>query len=210
METNINYFSIFCGFIALVLLAGSFWIKPGNGGRLHYLLILIGFFIVAMIVQSYIIIGSVLLVGLISIYRYREHLRRSRPIEVIFINDHDDPYLQHFLNYYRADILSHFPRFNFKIEDEFLVAILISEMETVGLIIAEIKNAETLKICVDFMVPKHSRSQLAKTFYQCELRCIDFFGYKNIYLEPQSKVHNHYLESIGFILIDGKYVSRYG
>ena len=134
---------------------------------------------------------------------------KNRPIEIIFICDHDDPYLQHFLNHYRADILKYFPRFNFKIEDEFLVALLVSEAETVGLLIAEIKNAETLKICVDFLVPKHSRSQLAKTFYQCELRCINFLGFRNIYIEPQSKVHNNYLERIGFRLVNGKYVNQF-
>ena len=144
-----------------------------------------------------------------SFYRYRQYILKNRTIEVILIADHDDPYLRYFLNYYRADISKHFPGFNFKIEDEFLVALLVSKMETVGLIIAEIKNAETLEICVDFLVPKHRKSQLAKTFYQCELRCIEFLGYRNIYIEPQSKVHKHYLEKIGVRLVDGKYVNLF-
>lgn len=204
---NYPYIGLFYGFIALVLLAGSFWMKPKAGGSLYYILILAGFLIGAMIVHSYILAGSALLAGLISFYNHRQYMLKNRPIEVILISDHDDPYLDHFMNFYRADISKNFPGYNFKIEDEFLVALLVSKMETVGLIIAEIKNADTLKICVDFMVPKHSRSQLAKTFYQCELRCIDFFGYRNVYIEPQSKVHNRYLESIGFRLVDGKYIN---
>jgi hypothetical protein len=207
MEKNYPYIVLFYGFIALVLLAVSFWMKPKAGGILYYMLILAGFLIGAIIIQSYILGGSALVAGLIIQYKYRQYILKNRSVEVIFISDHDDAYLHYFMNYYRADISKHFPGFNFNIEDEFLVAILVSKMETVGLIIAEIKNADTLKICVDFMVPKHSRSQLAKTFYQCELRCIDFFGYRNVYIEPQSKVHNHYLESIGFRLVDGKYVN---
>lgn len=207
METDNIYISLFYGFIALFVLAGSFWIKPRTGGWVFYVMVLAGFLTGAVFIRSYLLVGSVLLAGLISLYRYRQHVLKNRSVEVILIADHDDPYLHHFLDYYRADILEHFPDFDFKIEDEFLVALLVSKMETVGLIIAEIKNAETLKICVDFMVPKHSRSHLAKTFYLCELRCIDFLGYRNIYIEPQSKVHNHYLEKIGFRLVDGKYVN---
>ena len=83
---------------------------------------------------------------------------------------------------------------------------LFSKMETIGLVVAEIKNEDTLRICIDYMVPKYRNSQLAKTFYQCELRCIDFLGYKQILIEPQSKEHNKYLERIGFKLVNGKYV----
>lgn len=200
---------MFYGFAAVVLLAGSLWIKPLSKGWLFYLLVVAGFTIAALVIHSYYLSASALLSGIISLYRYRRENGRNRSIDVIFIADHEDLYLRHFLEYYRDDISEHFPRFDFKIEDEFLVALLVSEMETVGLIIAEIKNADTLKICVDFLVPKHSRSQLARTFYQCELRCIDFLGFRSVYIEPQSKIHNHYLEKIGFRLKDGKYVAGF-
>ena len=87
------------------------------------------------------------------------------------------------------------------------MALLFSKMETVGLIIAEIRDEETLRICIDYMVPKYRNSQLARTFYQCELRYIDFLGYSRIFIEPQSKEHNNYLERIGFKLVDGKYIN---
>lgn len=209
MAMNNTYISLVYGFIAVVLLAGSLWMKSRSGGWLFYIVVLIGISIAAVFTQAYFLAASGFLAVMISIYRFRQNRSKDKPIEVILICDHDDPYLHHFLNYYRADILKYFPRFNFKIEDEFLVALLVSDMETVGLVIAEIKNAETLKICVDFLVPKHSRSQLAKTFYQCELRCVNFLGFRNIYIEPQSKVHNHYLERIGFRLVNGKYVNQF-
>jgi len=209
MAMNNTYISLVYGFIAVVLLSGSFWMKSRSGGWLFYIVVLVGISIAAVISHAYFLAASGFLSVVISIYRFLQNRLKDKPIEVILICDHDDPYLHHFLNYYRADILKYFPRFNFKIEDEFLVALLVSDMETVGLVIAEIKNAETLKICVDFLVPKHSRSQLAKTFYQCELRCVNFLGFRNIYIEPQSKVHNHYLERIGFRLVNGKYVNQF-
>jgi len=209
MAMNNTYISLIYGFIAVVLLAGSFWMKSRSSGWLFYILILVGISIAAVITHAYFLAASGFLAVVISSYRFQQNNVKDRPIEVIFIYDHDDPYLHHFLNYYRADILKYFPGFNFMIEEEFLVVLLVSEMETVGLVIAEIKNAETLKICVDFLVPKHSRSQLAKTFYQCELRCVNFLGFRNIYIEPQSKVHNHYLERIGFRLVNGKYVNQF-
>jgi hypothetical protein len=209
MAMTNTYINLIYGFIAVVLLAGSFWIKSRSGGWLFYIVVLVGISISSLIIHSYFLAASGFLAGLISVFRFYQHGGKNRQIEVIFVNDHDDPYLRHFLEYYRADIFKYFPQFNFKIEDEFLVALLVSEMETVGLVIAEIKNADTLKICVDFLVPKHSRSQLAKTFYQCELRCIDFLGFRNIYIEPQSKVHNNYLERIGFRLVNGKYINQF-
>ena len=206
---NSTYLNIFYGFIAIALLAGSFWMKPKTNGWLFYIAVIVGFSIGGLIIRSYFLTVFALLAGAVSIYRLRQYIGKNRQIEVIFIQDHDDHYIHYFLDYYRADITKYFPGFDFKIEEEFLVALLLSNMETVGLIIAEIKNAETLRICVDYMVPKHRRSELAKTFYLCELRCIDFLGYRYLYIEPQSKAHNLYLERIGFRLIDGKYVNQY-
>jgi len=208
MSMNSNYISLFYGFSAIVLLAGSFWIKPKTKGWLFFILCIVGFFFGGLIFRLYFLTLSAFLTGAISIFGFYHIISKNRTLEVIFIQDHDDQYLHYFLNYYRDDIMKFFPGFDFKIEEEFLVALIISKMETVGLIIAEIKNPETLRICIDFIVPKHQGSELAKTFYNCELRCIDFFDYKYLYIEPQSKVHNEYLERIGFKLVDGKYVNK--
>ena len=203
-----TYISVFYGFIAVVLLAGSFWVKPKTNGWLFYIFVIVGFLIGGLIFGSYILASSSVLAGIVSVLRFRQLISKNRPLEVIFIQDHDDQYLQYFLNYYRDDITKFFPRFDFRIEEEFLVALIMSKMETVGVIIAEIKNVETLRICIDYMVPKYRGSELAKTFYNCELRCIDFLDYRYLYIEPQSKAHNDYLERIGFRLVDGKYVNQ--
>jgi len=203
-----TYISVFYGFIAVVLLAGSFWVMPKTNNLLFYIVVIVGFLIGGLIFGSYILASSAVLAGIVSLLRFRRYIRKNRPLEVIFIQDHDDQYLQYFLDYYHDDITKFFPRFDFKIEEEFLVALILSKMETVGVIIAEIKNAETLRICIDYMVPKYRGSELAKTFYNCELRCIDFLDYRYLYIEPQSKAHNDYLERIGFRLVDGKYVSQ--
>ena len=206
MAINNTSIDIFYGFIALMLLAGSFWIKPKTKSWLFFNLVIIGFIAGSLIFQLYLITASALLALAIVFYRSRLHFEKQKSLEVIFVTDHDDQFLQHFLDFYRADISKYFPKFNFEIEQEFLVALVMSEMETVGLIIAEIKNAGTLRICLDYMVPKHRKSELANTFYLCELRCINFLGYEHIYIEPQSKAHNNYLERIGFKLVNGKYV----
>jgi hypothetical protein len=206
MEMLNSWISLYYGFIAFLLLVFSFWVKPGIKGWPYYILLIGGFVIGGLVVKSYFLAGSALIAVVVNIYRLRQYLERNRTIEVILIPDRDDNYLNYFLRYYKKDIENYFPRFDFKIEEEFLVALLFSNMETVGLVIAEIRDQETLRICVDYMVPKYRNSQLAKTFYQCELRCIDFLGYRQIYIEPQSKEHNEYLERIGFRLIEGKYV----
>jgi len=203
---TITYLSLYYGFIALVLLTCSFWVKPGVKRWPYYIMVISIFAIGGVMVKSYLLTVSAFLAALVIIYRFRRHFEKNRSIEVILIPDRDDRFLNYFLDYYKDDIAKYFPRFDFNIEEEFLVALLFSKMETVGLIIAEIKNEDTLRICIDYMVPKYRNSQLARTFYQCELRCIDFLGYRHIYIEPQSKVHNNYLERIGFKLVDGKYV----
>ena len=209
MELKNLYIEIFYGIVAFALLAGSFGMNPKTYNRLYYKLTITGFAIGGFLLDSYLIAGSALIAALVGILRFRRRLNRNKRLEVILISDHDDPFVEHFLNYYRTDILKYFPKFDFKIEQEFLVAMVLSEMETVGLVIAEIKNSETIRICLDYMVPKHRRTQLAKTFYNCELRCLGFLGYQNFYIEPQSRAHNDYLERIGFKLIDGKYVNHF-
>lgn len=208
MGMNGIYINLFYGFISIVLLAGSFWVKPNTNSWLFYILVIVGFLIGGLVFHLYFLGASALIAGIASIIMFRQNICKNRSLEVIFVQDHDEQYLHYFLDYYRSDIIKFFPGFDFKIEEEFLVALIFSKMETVGLIIAEIKNAETLRICIDYMVPKYQGSQLAKTFYNCELRCIDFLDYKYLYIEPQSKVHNDYLERIGFRLVDGKYVNQ--
>jgi hypothetical protein len=204
----INTYSTFVyGFFAIAILILSFRASPGAKRSSYYIVAIAGFLIGGLIVQSYLVSVSAVIALFVTIYRLRQHIEKNRPIEVILITDRDDNFLNYFINYYRKDITKYFPRFNFKIEDEFLVALIFSNMETIGLIIAEIRDEETLRICIDYMVPKHRNSQLARTFYLCELRCIDFLGFRQIYIEPQSKEHNNYLERIGFKLVDGKYVN---
>ena len=206
MEMTNTYLSFYYGFIAFVLLTCSFLVKPGVKGWPYYILVISIFAIGGVIVRSYLLAFSALVAAMVIIYRLRRHLEKNRSIEVILIPDREDRFLNYFLDYYRDDISRYFPQFDFCIEEEFLVALLFSKMETVGLVIAEIRDEETLRICIDYIVPKYRNSQLARTFYQCELRCIDFLGYNHIYIEPQSKEHNNYLERIGFKLADGKYV----
>lgn len=208
MELTNLYIKIFYGVVAFAILAGSLVINPQTYNRLYYKITVAAFAIVGFFVQTYFIAGSALVAALVGIVRFRKQLNRDKRLHVILIADHDDAFVEHFLDYYRKDILKYFPGFDFKIEPEYLVAIVLSEMETVGLVIAEIKNTETIRICLDYLVPKHRRTQLAKTFYNCELRCLDFLGYPNFYIEPQSRAHNTYLERIGFKLVDGKYVNH--
>ena len=208
MELTKLYIEIFYGIVAFALLAGSLVIHPQTYNRLFYIITVAGFALGGFVVHSYIIAGSALLAALVGMIRFRMQLNREKRLHVILIADHDDAFVEHFLNYYRKDILRYFPKFDFKIEQEYLVAIVLSEMETVGLVIAEIKNAETIRICLDYLVPKHRKTQLAKTFYNYELRCLDFLGYPNFYIEPQGRAHNAYLERIGFKLVEGKYVNQ--
>jgi len=209
MRLNLVNINLFYGLLAVLLLGVSFWVKAKTVGWLFCILATFGFSAAGLFFDSYILLIAGLVAGAIILIRFRSFLAKNRTIELLFISDLDDGYLHHFMEYYRTDISKHFPGFNFNLEDEFLVALMVSKMETVGLIVAEIKNAETLKICIDYMVPKYRNSQLAKTFYQCELRCVDFMGYHCLYMEPQSTIHNQYLERIGFRLVDGKYVNRY-
>ncbi len=209
MEMVNTYLTIFYGFIALVLVAGSFLVKPGAKGWQYALLAIAGFVVGGLIISCYFLACAAIFAGAVIIFRHRRHREKNRTVEVILMSDHDDQYLQRFLDYYQGDIRKYFPRFDFKIEEEYLVALLCSRMETVGLMIAEIKDAETLRICIDYMTPKYRNSQLAKTFYLCELRCVDFLGYRHLYIEPQSRAHNNYLERVGFKLVDGKYVIRF-
>lgn len=209
MGMNYTYISLFWDFTAVVLLTSSFWMKPKTNSWFFFIVTLVAYAIGSIFIHSYLILGSALLAGVVTVIKFRRYIWENKPIEVILISDHDDSYFRYFLEYYRIDIEKYFPGFDFCIEEEFLVALVLSDMDTVGLIIAEIKNSDTLRIYVDYMIPKYCRSQLAKAFYNCELRCINFLGYRYLYIEPQSKAHNDYLEKIGFRLIEGKYINQH-
>ena len=206
MVMNNLYINIFYAFVTLMLIGGSFWFKPRTKSWIAFNFLILVFAIGELFSHSYLFAASALFVFIINGYKFHQNVLKNKSLEVIFVNEHDDQLLQHFLKHYRKDITKYFPKFDFEIEPEFLIAFIMSEAETIGLVIAEIKNAETLRICLDYIIPKYRSSELANTFYHCELRCVHFLGYRHFYIEPQSKAHNSYLERIGFKLIEGKYV----
>jgi len=149
-----------------------------------------------------IFIVGVNLVHLYGIYHKKEAFR------VAFVHSEENDYLADFLEYYHDDIKRFFPNFDFNIEEEYLIMFVHRDLNMAGLIVLEIKDADTLHIVIDYVVPRYRDYKVADYIFKRNIDRFRYLGYNLLYSEVQNKAHNNYLEKIGFALEGDKYVFR--
>jgi ribosomal protein S18 acetylase RimI-like enzyme len=149
-----------------------------------------------------IFIVGVNIVHLYGIYRKKEAFR------VAFVHSEENDYLTDFLEYYHDDIKRFFPRFNFNIEEEYLIMFVHRDLNMAGLIVLEIKDADTLHIVLDYVVPQYRDYKVADYIFKRNTDRFRYLGYNLLYSEVQNTAHNNYLEKIGFVREGDRYVFR--
>ncbi|GET20824.1 YgjV family protein [Prolixibacter denitrificans] len=149
-----------------------------------------------------IFIVGVNIVHLWGIYRKKEAFR------VAFVHSEENDYLTDFLEYYHDDIQRFFPRFNFDIEEEYLIMFVHRDLNMAGLIVLEIKDADTLHIVLDYVVPRYRDYKVADYIFKRNIDRFRYLGYNMLYSEVQNSAHNNYLEKIGFEKEGDRYVFR--
>lgn len=143
-----------------------------------------------------------LIVG-INIYHLRRMLAAREFYHLLPVRP-DSDFLRHFLHRYRTDIQKILPDFAYQPMDQQLTLFILRDCTPVGVLIAEHKSPETLRVVLDFVIPRYRNLHIGRFLF---IEQAEFFrqrGVKEIVIQPRTKEFGAYLVEVGFEPTDRK------
>lgn len=129
---------------------------------------------------------------LITIYTKKEYFK-TLPVKG------DNLYLIQFLEFYKKDIRKFFPDFYYKPELNKFSFFILRDMAVAGIVLAREYEPETLKISLDYTIPKYRDFKAGKYVYDVHIQKFKDAGYKLIITFPSSKKQKKYFTKMGFV-----------
>ncbi|PLX01304.1 MAG: hypothetical protein C0594_13335 [Marinilabiliales bacterium] len=137
------------------------------------------------------ILAFVVAVSIVFIHRKKEYFRL---LEV----SNSNKYLHEFIQFYFKEINKTVPYYSFNPDENTMSHILLRNMVVVGVFIAKKKDAKTLVIDLDFVIPEFRDYRMGKhIFYQNQKYFYDK-GFKEFHVVSLNKHNDVYLKKMGF------------
>ncbi|WP_340106899.1 hypothetical protein [Rhodohalobacter sp. 8-1] len=112
-------------------------------------------------------------------------------------------YLKAFLNFYKDQIDTFQPDFNFSRLDNDLIVFVLRDMIPAGLLVGNVTKEGTLVVDLDFVVPQFRDFKIGRFLFDENRSFFSERGIHEIVATPGSQKHNDYLQEMGFRLGEG-------
>lgn len=145
---------------------------------------------------------NALIVG-INIYHLRRMLRAKEYYQLLPVRA-DSDFLQHFLKVYRPDIQRIIPEFDYRPMENQVTLFILRECTPVGVFVAEHKSPETLRVVLDFVIPRYRNLHIGQFLFVEQAEYFRQLGVKEIVIQPRTKEFGAYLVEVGFEPTDRK------
>ncbi len=142
-------------------------------------------------------------ISLVDIYYLWGMYRKKDYFTLLPTNGPQGKYLLKFLDYYRNDIASIFPKFKKEDHPDAQFYFILRNMIPTGLFVYTEEDPETIHIILDYAIPDYRDLKNAKFLYFTA----DFMkekGYKKLITESHHQIHEKYLKALGFERVDDK------
>jgi hypothetical protein len=139
----------------------------------------------------------------INIFHLRRMLRAKEYYQLLSVRPESD-FLRHFLKIYRADIQRILPEFEYRPVEKQLTLFILRDCTPVGVFIAEHKSPETLRVVLDFVIPRYRNLHVGKFLFGEQVEFFRKLGVKEIVIQPRTKEFGAYLVEVGFEPTDRK------
>ena len=154
-----------------------------------------GIFVVfAILTKSYPTAIMNLGICAINIY-FLIRLAKSKSLTSCLPIERNNAYLAEFLNLYREDIRTYFPRFDPEKTEADSAYFVYYDMNPVGLIMGSRKEDGSLDISLDYTIPKYRDASVGRYLYP---QLLGELGFTALELHDVSEKHEKYLLKIGF------------
>ena len=154
-----------------------------------------GIFVVfALLTKSY--PTAIMNIGICGINLYfLIRLMKAKRLTTVLPIELDNAYLRTFLDFYRADIRTYFPRFDPKAPDADTAYFVYYDMDPVGLILGRQTGKGALDIRLDYTTPKYRDASVGRCLYP---QLLGAEGFTALELRDASPKHEEYLKKMGF------------
>ena len=136
------------------------------------------------------------IIVLANIYYLRQLFFSKDEFEIIKA-DIAQEFVLRFLNYYKKDIQAFFPKFELKENAEYVVLVMMRNMNLAGIFIAQ-KDGETLKMELDYVNPQYRDYKNGSFFYKHFQDVYKEESIKQIITSTEVPQQVKYLEKMGF------------
>ena len=136
---------------------------------------------------------------------YLTRLYRARDDFRVMAWTNGGEYVAHFLEYHRNDIGRFFPHFDASRVADSVVYFLIKNASPIGLLVGRVDAEKRFAIDLDYVGPQYRDFRMGSFLY----RQNEFFrhqGYSALLAPVTGSLHDAYLERMGFVRQEGKFV----
>jgi hypothetical protein len=191
------------GYAASGLIAISLMMSSLLRLRLINLVGAAAFAMYGLLIQAYPVAVLNSVIVLVNLYHLRRLLRAKEFYQLLQVRP-DSDFLRHFLKTYRADIQRIIPDFNYHPTEKQLTLFILRECTPVGVLVAEHKSPETLRVMLDFVIPRYRNLHIGRFLFVEQAEFFRQMGVKEIVVQPRTKEFGAYLVEVGFEPTDRK------
>jgi hypothetical protein len=191
------------GYAASGLIAISLMMSSLLRLRLINLVGAAAFAMYGLLIQAYPVAVLNSVIVLVNLYHLRRLLRAKEFYQLLQVRP-DSDFLRHFLKTYRADIQRIIPDFNYHPTEKQLTLFILRECTPVGVLVAEYKSPETLRVMLDFVIPRYRNLHIGRFLFVEQAEFFRQMGVEEIVVQPRTKEFGAYLVEVGFEPTDRK------
>jgi hypothetical protein len=185
------------GYAASGLIAISLMMSSLLRLRLINLVGAAGFATYGLLIQAYPVAVLNSVIVFVNLYHLRRLLRAKEFYQLLQVRP-DSDFLRHFLKTYRAEIQRILPDFDYQPTEKQLTLFILRECTPVGVLIAEHKSPETLRVVLDFVIPRYRNLHVGRFLFIEQAQFFRDLGVKEIVVQPRTKQFGAYLVEVGF------------
>ncbi len=191
------------GYAASGLIAISLMMSSILRLRLINMVGAVAFAIYGLLIQAYPVAVLNGLIALINVYHLRRMFQAKEYYQLLPVRPESD-FLRHFLKVYRSDIQRILPDFAYRPAAAQLTIFILRDCTPVGVLIAEHKSPETLRVVLDFVIPNYRNLHIGRFLFVDQVEYFRKLGVKEIVIQPRTKEFGAYLVEVGFEPTDRK------
>lgn len=191
------------GYGASGLIAVSLMMSSILKLRLINLVGALGFAVYGLLIHAYPVAVLNGLIAGINVYHLRRMLTAKQFYQLLPVRS-DSDFLKHFLGVYHHEIRRIIPEFDYRPSERQVTLFILRDCTPVGVLIAEHRSPETLRVVLDFVVPNYRNLHIGRFLFVEQADYFRKLGVKEIVIQPRTQEFSAYLVEVGFEPTDRK------
>jgi GNAT superfamily N-acetyltransferase len=184
------------GYVASVLVAISLMMSSILRLRIINLFGALTFTVYGLLIQAYPVAAVNLFIVFINLYYLRRMLRTREFFRLLEVEP-DSEYLRHFLAFYRDEIGSTAPHFQYAPGASTLTLFVLRDTVPAGLLVGDVEG-DTLRVRLDFVPPRYRDFKIGRFLFEEQVGFFRSRGIREIASAGGSREHVEYLRRMGF------------